>query len=129
MNTPRPIMLFCAIYALFILHYVTSAGTYFQEDETFGGWKEGSTLSNLFHKTFHQCGIDDNCRYLVQNRKTRKFTKISKKEDLPHAKKDFNVWYRKDVRGKLAKHFNLYERFSDEEFSVHYFLAYFPALR
>ena len=90
-------MLFCAIYALFILQYVTSTGTFFGEDETFGERKEGSTFS----KTFHECGIDDNCRYVMQNSKTRKFTKLLKKEDLPHAKKDFNVWYRKDVRSKL----------------------------
>ena len=55
-------------------------------------------MAPLFNKVFHQCGIDETCNFAVRNKLTKNFTKVSKMEDLPLDKDNFNVWHKKAVK-------------------------------
>lgn len=94
----RQLLLFSTVYLCLKLPNVKATGVFFEEDETFGSKERSSSMAPLFHKAFHQCGIDQSCKFVVQNKLTKIFIKVSKEEDLPLDKNNFRVWYKKKVK-------------------------------
>ena len=80
----------------------TFDGTFFEvisgADKT-----EGEPVQGMFHKSFHQCGMDERCKFVAKNIKTSDFNRVFDENDLPRDCKNFIVWQKvaeKKIRGK-----------------------------
>lgn len=55
------------------------------------------TVTNLFHKSFHQCSLEDNCNFVVKNTKTNSFKKYSHAANLPKERKTYVIFKKRSV--------------------------------
>ena len=80
----------------------TSDGTFF---EVISGAEktESESMQGMFHNSFHQCGMDESCKFVAQNIKTSEFNRVFDENDLPKDCKNFIVWQKvaeKQIQGK-----------------------------
>lgn len=54
--------------------------------------KQEGTITNLFHKRFHQCSIDDECNYVVQDINTDEYKKVGRQSQLPINQNGCKIW-------------------------------------
>eukprot|EP00112_Aurelia_sp_Birch-Aquarium-sp1_P016560 Seg377.4 transcript_id=Seg377.4/GoldUCD/mRNA.D3Y31 product=Fucolectin-1 protein_id=Seg377.4/GoldUCD/D3Y31 len=91
----RTLVLLCIVTA-----YVVQSkqkGAYFEEHPGYGEDTKASITTSLFQKAFHQCSIEDRCRYVIKNLKTNEYSKALSEHELPENRGDHKVWYRKDI--------------------------------
>ena len=55
-------------------------------------------LMTMFHKSFHQCGINDGCEFIAKNLQTNEFKTISTEEDLPEDRENHRIWMKKKLQ-------------------------------
>ena len=53
---------------------------------------EDGTMTNMFHKSFHQCSIEGRCSFVIENLNKNEFKKVYSENDLPRDRKAFRVW-------------------------------------
>eukprot|EP00112_Aurelia_sp_Birch-Aquarium-sp1_P004795 Seg1544.4 transcript_id=Seg1544.4/GoldUCD/mRNA.D3Y31 product=Fucolectin-5 protein_id=Seg1544.4/GoldUCD/D3Y31 len=53
---------------------------------------EGASIQGMFHKSFHQCGMEESCKFVTKNIKTSEFNRIFDEKNLPNDRKNFIVW-------------------------------------
>eukprot|EP00112_Aurelia_sp_Birch-Aquarium-sp1_P006493 Seg1716.15 transcript_id=Seg1716.15/GoldUCD/mRNA.D3Y31 product="Fibrinogen C domain-containing protein 1" protein_id=Seg1716.15/GoldUCD/D3Y31 len=70
-------------------------GTFFEEIES-ETHKEG-TVTNLFHKSFHQCGKEESCNFVIKNLETDKYSKVEKISELPTNRTKFRTWKKVEI--------------------------------
>ena len=93
------VVLLCSVTA-FVVESQQS-GAYFEEHTEYGEHAKISSATSLFHKEFHQCSIEDSCRYVIKDLNTYKYRKALSEHELPKNRGDYKVWYRKDIVGNL----------------------------
>ena len=54
--------------------------------------KQEGTMTNLFHKRFHQCSVDKECNYVVHYINTNEYSKVRKQSQLPLHRKMCKIW-------------------------------------
>ena len=65
--------------------------------ELFSGEQDG-TITSLFHKSFHQCSLDDDCNFVARNKETNSYKKFYDQINLPKDMKKYVIFKKK--RGK-----------------------------
>ena len=63
--------------------------------------QEGTGM-NLFHKSFHQCGKDQSCNFVIKNLETEQYGKVGKISDLPTNSTKFRIWKKMEIKGKIS---------------------------
>ena len=89
------LLLAFATYSFYPLSSEESRKTFFT-DISDDPSKEGQIYS-IFHKTFHQCTIAEDCNFVTKNIKTNKFKKISNESDLPVDREYYKVWKKQEI--------------------------------
>ncbi|XP_065052715.1 fucolectin-1-like isoform X2 [Rhopilema esculentum] len=54
--------------------------------------------TSMFHKTFHQCSMDNTCRYVVKDIKNNIFYKFGDEQDIPTERSNLIIWSKKQAR-------------------------------
>ena len=53
---------------------------------------EETTVTSFFHKSFHQCGIKNECNYVVKDKRTNEHSLYSKESDIPNDRKSLRIF-------------------------------------
>ena len=62
-----------------------------------------ASMQGTFHESFHQCGMDESCKFVLKNIKISEFHRIFDESDLPKDRKNFIIWQKvakKQIKGK-----------------------------
>ncbi|XP_065071303.1 fucolectin-1-like [Rhopilema esculentum] len=54
--------------------------------------------TSMLHKTFHQCSLDNTCRYVVKDIKNHIFHRFRDEQEIPTKRSNFVIWSKKQAR-------------------------------
>ena len=63
--------------------------------------KQEGTMTNLFHKRFHQCSIDKECNYVVHYINTNEYRQVGKQSQLPFDREGCKIWKKMSLKEQL----------------------------
>ena len=80
-------------------------GVWFQEiTGNVDGRPEGhSTMTSLFSKNFHQCNLNKECKFVLENLQTNEYRAIASENDLPQNRDGYRIWKKKEEKGKAIQ--------------------------
>ena len=94
--TGRITLLFALLsFHIYIFSGFVSCGVYFEEitnDNAYLKDEDSDENKMWIQKSFHQCGLQNECQFVAQNMKTKKFIKINQEEELLQSRTDHRIW-------------------------------------
>ena len=102
---------FSLLFALLSFHIYTfsgfvSCGVYFEEitnDNTYLKDEDSVEDKMWVQKSFHQCGLQNECQFVAKNIKTKKFVKINHEEELLQRRTDHRIWKKLELETEKPK--------------------------
>ena len=91
--------------------------------------KQERGITNLFHKQFHQCSIDNECSYVVHYMNTNEYKKIGKQTLPPFSQNGCKIWKKmaieESTEGQAASELSFYIYHQSKDYYARYLLRYY----
>ena len=49
-------------------------------------------MQSVFHKSFHQCSLDEDCNFIMKKINDEEYKKAKKEKDLPASRSGYHIW-------------------------------------
>ena len=74
---------------------IATFGIFYQEISEPGGntvTEESTQKTSIIHESIHECSMKENCKYVIKNISTGKFTLYNNEHDLPSTRTGLRIW-------------------------------------